>query len=217
MARLILVRHARTAETGLKLSGRIKGIPLSPAGRKEAAALADALSAVQISGIASSPMQRCLETAEAVRSMRGPSVKSRPDIVGDWSGKELRALMKDPLWNTVQRQPSAMVFPNGESLRAASARAIEAIREIDARFSDDETWLCASHGDIIKAIVADALGTPLDLFQRIAIDPASITVIRYSGERPTVVRVNLSAEGAAAGLVEKTKRPSLLGRLRGEG
>ena len=77
--------------------------------------------------------------------------------------------------------------------------------------------LCASHGDIIKAIVADALGTPLDLFQRIAIDPASITVIRYSGERPTVVRVNLSAEGAAAGLVDKPKRPSLLGRLRGEG
>uniref|UniRef100_UPI00404A1B0A DUF3090 family protein n=1 Tax=Candidatus Limnocylindrus sp. TaxID=2802978 RepID=UPI00404A1B0A len=170
MARLILVRHARTAETGIKLSGRIKGIPLSPAGRKEAAALAEALSAVQIAGIASSPMQRCLETAEAVRSMRGPSVKSRPDIVvderlteveyGDWSGQELRKLMKDPLWSTVQRQPSAMVFPNGESLRAASARAVEAIREIDARFSDDETWLCASHGDIIKAIVADALGTP---------------------------------------------------------
>jgi broad specificity phosphatase PhoE len=226
MARLILVRHARTAETGIKLSGRIKGIPLSPAGRKEAAALAEALSAVQIAGIASSPMQRCLETAEAVRSMRGPSVKSRPDIVvderlteveyGDWSGKELRKLMKDPLWSTVQRQPSAMLFPNGESLRAASARAVEAIREIDARFSDDETWLCASHGDIIKAIVADALGTPLDLFQRIAIDPASITVIRYSGERPTVVRVNLSAEGAATGLVEKAAKPSLLRRLRGD-
>ena len=178
MARLILVRHARTAETGITLSGRIKGIPLSPEGRREAAALADALGGVQIAGIHSSPMQRCLETAEAVRSTRGPSVKARPEVsvderlnevdYGEWSGRELRTLAKEPLWATVQRQPSAVTFPGGESLRAAAARAVEAVREIDARYRDRETWLCASHGDIIKAIVADALGIPLDLFQRIA-------------------------------------------------
>lgn len=226
MARLILVRHARTAETGIKLSGRIKGIPLSPDGRRESAALAEALGGVQIAGIHSSPMQRCLETAEAVRSTRGPSVKARPEVsvderlnevdYGEWSGRELRTLAKEPLWATVQRQPSAVTFPGGESLRAAAARAVEAVREIDARYRDRETWLCTSHGDIIKAIVADALGIPLDLFQRIAVDPASITVIRYGGERPALLRLNLSAEGPAAGLAEAKGRTSLLGRLRGE-
>ena len=225
MARLILVRHARTAETGIKLSGRLKGIPLSPDGRREAAALADALGGVQIAGIHSSPMQRCLETAEAVRSTRGPSVKARPEVsvderlnevdYGEWSGRDLRTLAKEPLWATVQRQPSAVTFPGGESLRAAAARAVEAVREIDARYRESETWLCASHGDIIKAIVADALGIPLDLFQRIAVDPASITVIRYGGERPALLRLNLSADGPAAGLAEVKGRTSLLGRLRG--
>jgi len=227
VATLVLIRHARTAETGSLLSGRREGIPLSPAGRSEAKLLAERLAGVRFAGIFSSPMQRCRETAEAIRSTRGPNVPARPDTqiedrltevdYGGWTGKELKVLAKDPLWKTVQRQPSAMQFPEGESLRAAATRATEAIRDLDATFKDEDVWLAVSHGDIIKAIVADALGTPLDLFQRIAIDPASITVIRYSGERPTVVRVNLSAEGAAAGLVDKPKRPSLLGRLRGEG
>ncbi len=225
MATLILVRHARTAETGSVLSGRTKGIPLSAEGVREAKLLAERLSSVPLAGIVSSPMQRCIETVDAVRSTRAANVPARPNIeiderltevdYGKWTGKQLRTLAKDPLWSTVQRQPSAMRFPDGESLRAAATRASEAIREWNARFKDDEIWLAASHGDIIKAIVSEATGAPLDLFQRIAVDPASITVIRFGSERPTVVRLNESAAGIEALFAPRERRRSLLGRLRG--
>ena len=133
---------------------------------------------------------------------------------GAWSGRELKALAKESLWGTVQRQPSAMHFPGGESLAAAAARGVAAARERSSALEDDEVWLAASHGDVIKAIVADALGTPLDLFQRISIDPASITVIRYGGERPTVVRVNDSGTPLAT-LLSARPKGSLLDRIRG--
>ena len=225
MATLILVRHARTAETSSVLSGRTKGIPLSAEGVREAKLLAERLSSVPLAGIVSSPMQRCIETVDAVRSTRAANVPARPNVeiderltevdYGKWTGKQLRTLAKDPLWSTVQRQPSAMRFPEGESLRAAATRASEAIREWNARFKDDEIWLAASHGDIIKAIVSEATGAPLDLFQRIAVDPASITVIRFGSERPTVVRLNESAAGIEALFAPRERRRSLLGRLRG--
>jgi probable phosphoglycerate mutase len=226
VATLILVRHARTAETGSLLSGRKAGIPLSKQGVREARALGERLSSIPLAGIISSPMQRCLETVEAIRSTRGTSVSARPSVeieeritevdYGKWTGKELKVLAKDPLWSTVQRQPSAMQFPDGESLRAAATRATEAIREWDARFKDDDVWLAASHGDIIKAIVSEATGAPLDLFQRIAIDPASITVIRFGSERPTILRLNESAAGIESLFAPKEKRRSLFGRLRGD-
>ena len=134
---------------------------------------------------------------------------------GDWSGKELRRLAKEPLWSVVQRQPSAVRFPGGEALQAAAARGVAAIREWDATYDEDDVWLAASHGDIIKAIVADALGTPLDLFQRITIDPASITVIRYGTERPRVLSVNESPSGVGSRFAGRRESRSLFGRLRG--
>ncbi len=162
MATLVLIRHARTAETGSLLSGRREGIPLSPTGRSEAKLLAERLAGVRFAGIFSSPMQRCRETVEAIRSTRGPNVPARPNTqiedrltevdYGGWTGKELKVLAKDPLWTTVQRQPSAMQFPEGESLRAAATRATEAIRDLDAGFKDEDVWLAVSHGDIIKAM-----------------------------------------------------------------
>jgi len=225
VATVILVRHARTAETGIKLSGRIPGIPLSLEGRAEAAALGEALSSVRLAGIVTSPIQRCRETVEAIVTGRSATTPSRPTPreeerlsevdYGNWSGKELRHLAKDPLWSVVQRQPSAMQFPKGEALQVAAARGAAAIREWDARFKEDDIWLAASHGDIIKAIVADALGTPLDLFQRITIDPASITVIRYGKERPRVLSVNETPAGGGSRLAPKHETRSLLGRLRG--
>ena len=224
MSTLVLVRHASTAETGRSLSGRLPGIPLSERGREEARALADRLSGVAFTHIASSPMERCLETLEPILRTRTAGVAARPQVeiderltevdYGSWSGRELKALAKEPLWSTVQRQPSAVHFPRGESLAAAAARGVAAARERSSALEDDEVWLAASHGDVIKAIVADALGTPLDLFQRISIDPASITVIRYGGERPTVVRLNDSGAPLAAVLSGRS-RGSLLDRLRG--
>jgi probable phosphomutase (TIGR03848 family) len=170
-------------------------------------------------------MQRCRETVEAIRSTRGPNVPARPDTqiedrltevdYGGWTGKELKVLAKDPLWTTVQRQPSAMQFPEGESLRAAATRATEAIRDLDAAFKDEDVWLAVSHGDIIKAIVSDASGAPLDLFQRIVIDPASISVIKFGGERPAILRLNESAAGIASLFAPRERRHSLIGRLLG--
>jgi probable phosphomutase (TIGR03848 family) len=169
-------------------------------------------------------MERCLETLEPILRTRTAGVAARPQVeiderltevdYGSWSGRELKALAKEPLWSTVQRQPSAVHFPRGESLAAAAARGVAAARERSSALEDDEVWLAASHGDVIKAIVADALGTPLDLFQRISIDPASITVIRYGGERPTVVRVNDSGTPLAT-LLSARPKGSLLDRIRG--
>ena len=224
MSTLVLVRHASTAETGRSLSGRLPGIPLSEQGREEARVLAERLSGVAFTRIASSPIQRCLETLEPILRTRTAGVAARPEIeiderltevdYGDWSGRELKSLVKEPLWATVQRQPSAMRFPKGEALSAAAARGVAAVRERSAALDGDDVWLAASHGDLIKAIVADALGTPLDLFQRISIDPASITVIRHGGERPTVVRVNDSGTPLAA-LLSARQKGSLLDRIRG--
>lgn len=224
MATLVLIRHASTAETGRSLSGRIPGIPLSDKGREEARALAARLAEVAFARIISSPIQRCIETLEPILATRTAGVAARPEIeiderlaevdYGDWSGRELKLLAKEPLWATVQRQPSAMQFPGGEALAAAAARGIAAVRAHAATADAGDIMLAASHGDLIKAIVADALGTPLDLFQRISIDPASITVIRYGDERPTVVRVNDSAASLGA-LLESRRTGSLLDRIRG--
>ena len=113
---------------------------------------------------------------------------------GAWEGQPLKKLAKDPLWRTVQHHPSAVTFPGGEAMSAMSARAVAAVRDWDARVTathgPDALWLACSHGDVIKSIVADALGTHLDLFQRIAIDPASLTVIRYTPLRPFLLRAN---------------------------
>jgi len=224
MSTLVLIRHARTAETGRTLSGRLPGIPLSEKGREEARLLGERLSGVAFTRIASSPIQRCLETLEPILRTRTTGVAARPEVeiderlievdYGAWSGRELKTLAKDPLWTTVQRQPSAMHFPKGEALAAAAARGVAAVRERSAALGGDDVWLAASHGDVIKAIVADALGTPLDLFQRISIDPASITVIRYGGERPTVVRVNDSGTPLST-LLSSQRHGSLLDRIRG--
>lgn len=224
MATLVLIRHASTAETGRSLSGRIPGIPLSDKGREEARALAARLAEVAFARIISSPIQRCIETLGPILATRTAGVAARPEIeiderlaevdYGDWSGRELKLLAKEPLWATVQRQPSAMQFPGGEALAAAAARGIAAVRAHAAMADAGDVMLAASHGDLIKAIVADALGTPLDLFQRISIDPASITVIRYGDERPTVVRVNDSAAPLST-LLEARRAGSLLDRIRG--
>ena len=113
---------------------------------------------------------------------------------GDWEGRQLKDLAKEPLWQVVQQHPSAAVFPNGEAMSDMSARAVAAVRrwddKISAEHGPDALWLACSHGDVIKAVIADALGMHLDQFQRIVADPASISVIRYTPVRPFVVRVN---------------------------
>jgi len=193
---VLLLRHGLTAMTGPVLAGRTPGVHLDDRGRTQAAAAAVRLSGVTLSAIVSSPLERCQETAAAVAQSTGVAIETEPRLVecgyGDWTGQELKKLAKDPLWKVVQAHPSAVTFPGpeGESLRGAQARAVDAVRWWNTKLGPDATWLACSHADIIKSIVADALGMHLDEFQRIVIDPCSITVIRYTDLRPFVVRAN---------------------------
>jgi len=195
MTTVLLVRHGVTDanKTGV-LAGWSPGVHLADKGREQAAALAPRLANVPVAAVVSSPLERCVETAEALVKDRDLAVETDDGLgeckYGDWTGQELKKLAKDPLWKVVQAHPSAVTFPGGESLRDTQARAVDAIRRINERLGPDATWIAVSHGDVIKAILADALGLHLDLFQRIQADPCSLSVVRYTTLRPFVVRMN---------------------------
>ncbi len=206
MTTVLLVRHGLTsANTGGTLAGWTPGVHLAPKGEEQVRALAARLAAVPVAGIVSSPLERCQETAAALGDGRDKLVIDTDERLGechygDWQGQALKTLAKDPLWKVVQAHPSAAQFPGGEALRDTQARAVTAIREHNARLGDDATWIAVSHGDVIKAILADALGLHLDEFQRIVVDPASVSVVTYTPLRPFVVRMN-DTGGDVAGLI----------------
>jgi probable phosphomutase (TIGR03848 family) len=166
--------------------------------------------------VVTSPLERCVQTAETLTKERD-GLEAIPDErigecrYGDWTGRSLKELAKEPLWKVVQQHPSAVVFPgpDGEALAHTQARAVAAIREWDARIAaehgPDAVWVACSHGDVIKAVLADALGMHLDLFQRIVVDPCSLSVVRYTETRPFVVRVN-DVGGDVGGLAPPKKR-----------
>ncbi|GAA4152745.1 MSMEG_4193 family putative phosphomutase [Actinomadura keratinilytica] len=208
MTTLLLVRHGLTALTGPVLAGWTPEVHLDERGRGQARALAGRLAPVPLAAVVSSPLERCLETAEAIASGRaGPAGKIEADErfgevrYGDWTGRPLKELAEEPLWRVVQAHPSAARFPgeDGESLAAAQHRAVAAVRDWNARIAAEHgphaAYAVCSHGDIIKAVVADALGLHLDQFQRIQVAPASLTVIRYTELRPFVVRLNDTGGG----------------------
>jgi probable phosphomutase (TIGR03848 family) len=201
MPTVILVRHGRsTANAGGVLAGWSPGVALDDTGRAQATALAARLAALPLAAVVCSPLQRCQETV-------GPLLGTRPELplhtdervgechYGDWTGRKIGELAEEPMWATVQRHPSAAVFPGeeGESLRAMQARAVDAVRDwndrIEAEHGPDALFLVCSHGDVIKALAADALGMHLDLFQRISTDPCSVTVVRYTPHRPFLLRL----------------------------
>lgn len=207
MPTLILVRHGRsTANTSGVLAGRTPGVSLDGRGAEQAAALPGRLSALSLAAAVSSPLQRCRETLQ-------PLLAARPDLAfhtedrisecdyGDWSGRKLAELSDEPLMKVVQQHPSAAAFPGGESMRAMQARAVEAVRDWNARIEEehgeDATYVMCSHGDIIKALVADALGMHLDLFQRVQADPCSVTAIRYTRLRPFLLRLGDTGDFAS--------------------
>jgi probable phosphomutase (TIGR03848 family) len=196
MSTVLLVRHGLTTLTGPVLAGRTPGVHLDERGQKQAAAVAERIAALPLAAVVTSPLDRCVETAEAIRAAQTKPPEWQVDErliecgYGDWTGRPIKELAKDPLWKVVQAQPSAVRFPNGESLPEVAARSVAAIREWDARLGPDAVWVACSHGDVIKAIVADALGLHLDQFQRIVADPCSVSVIRYTSTRPYVVRAN---------------------------
>jgi probable phosphoglycerate mutase len=209
MTTVLLVRHGLTAMTGPVLAGWTPGVHLDDRGLAQAAALAERLRPVPVAAIVSSPLERCQETAAALAAGRDVAVATEDRLgecqYGDWTGQELKKLAKDPLWKVVQAHPSAAEFPGGEALRDTQARAVDAVRAHNKRLGEDATWIAVSHGDVIKAIVADALGLHLDLFQRIQVDPCSVTAIRYTSLRPFVLRMN-DTGGAVTDLVPPKRR-----------
>jgi probable phosphomutase (TIGR03848 family) len=198
---VVLVRHGLTHLTGPVLAGWTPGLHLDERGEKQAAAVAERLRPLPLTAVVSSPLDRCLDTAAAILAGRDIELQVDERLgecrYGDWTGRPLKELGKDPLWKVVQAHPSAVVFPGpeGEALRDTQVRAVAAVRDWNSRLGPDASWLACSHGDVIKAIVADAMGLHLDQFQRIMIDPCSVTVIRYTELRPFVVRVNDTGGG----------------------
>lgn len=195
---VLLVRHGQTPTTGDVLPGRAKGLHLSDKGREQAEAAAARLTATGLTTAAAlyaSPLERTRETAAPIAKALGLKVTPEKGLLecdfGDWTGGKLKALSKLPEWRTVQRYPSGFRFPNGESFTEMQSRITGTVARLCAAHPG-ETIVCVSHADPIKAAVADALGTHLDLFQRIVISPCSITTIVYGASGPTVLGVNVT-------------------------
>jgi len=212
VATVLLLRHGRTTSNATgELAGR-RPVELDETGRAQVARAGERLRALPLAAVVTSPLLRCRQTVEL----------ALPDAVavadeglteggyGDWEGQPLKKLAKDPLWPVVQLHPSAAVFPNGEGMAAMAARAVDAVRRWDARMTaehgPESLWLACSHGDVLKAIVADAMGLHLDQFQRIVIDPASVSVVTYTALRPFVGRVNDTGGAVDALVPAKRKR-----------
>ncbi|WP_066522571.1 MSMEG_4193 family putative phosphomutase [Curtobacterium ammoniigenes] len=201
MGTVILVRHGRTsANASGILAGRAGGVRLDEVGVQQADRVAERIAAIPLAGIVSSPLGRCRDTARRIaRSQREPAAVSIDRALtecdyGSWQGRPLRELTSEPLWPTIQRQPSAVTFPGGESMASMQLRAVSAIRRLDAAFEakagPHAVWVAVSHGDIIKSILADALGMHLDLFQRIMVGPASASIVHYGATQPDVLAMN---------------------------
>jgi len=208
---VILLRHGRsTANVSGVLAGRSTGVGLDDHGRAQAEKLVDRLAELPLAAVVTSPLQRCQETVAPLLAARGLEATVEDDLsevdYGDWTGRKLGELGKEDLWKVVQAHPSAAVFPGGEGLAAMQCRAVAAIRRQDRRIAEEfgpsAVWVACSHGDPIKSIVADALASHLDNFQRIVVDNCSMSVITYTPTRPFVARVN-DVGGDVASLIPK--------------
>lgn len=211
MATVLLVRHGRTpANAAGILAGRSPGVELDEVGREQAGALGERLAAVPLSAVVSSPLRRCRQTARGLIEARPEPMPVSIDAglieceYGEWTGRSLKELSREKLWQTVQQQPSAVRFPGGEVLTQMAARAVACVRTWDGRVAvehgDAAVWVAVTHGDVIKAVLGDALGTHLDMFQRILVNPASVSAIRYTAKRPYVLAMNSSAADLTAWL-----------------
>jgi len=208
---VLLVRHGRTPTTGSVLPGRAKGLHLSDEGRAQAEAVAERITAlhdartsakrgVGVTAVYASPLERTRETAAPIAKALGLRTATRKGLLecdfGDWTGRELKELAKLPEWRTVQRTPSAFRFPGGESFGEMQARIVDAVNELVAAHPG-QVVVAVSHADPIKAAVASALGTPLDLFQRIVIGQCAVSAILYGSHGPTVLAVNHTGDLAS--------------------
>jgi probable phosphomutase (TIGR03848 family) len=208
---LLLVRHGATATTGTELPGRASGLHLSDAGRAQAEAVAARIAAPgstngrrkrrSVTAVYSSPLERTRETAAPIADALGRQVQVDDGLleldIGDWTGLDLKAARKRPEWSTIQRYPSGFTFPGGESFVDMQARIVACVERLRSAHPG-ETIVAVSHADPIRAAVAHAMGTHLDLFQRVVISPCSLTAIVYGPGGPIVLTVNSGVDAAAA-------------------
>lgn len=197
MTTVILIRHGRTsANADGVLAGWAPGVFLDADGEQQARLLGERLAPFELAALITSPLDRAVQTADAIATRHHREVARHVDDrvaecrYGDWEGKSLAALAEHALWPAVQAHPASVRFPGGESMTQMQHRAVAAIRDWNERLGEDAIYGVVSHGDVIKAILADALGMHLDGFQRIQVDPGSVSVIRYTPMRPFVARVN---------------------------
>ncbi|MCF8555103.1 MAG: MSMEG_4193 family putative phosphomutase [Candidatus Nanopelagicales bacterium] len=224
MGTLLLIRHGRTDAnaTGV-LAGRTPGVALDEVGRTSTQALAKRLEGVNIARVVSSPLERTRETAQILFQDR-QDVEIEDRLLecdyGDWQGAKLSELAVNELWPIVQQRPDEMIFPNGESMNEMSSRASTAAREWDAKLTsehgDKVVWVAVSHGDIIKAICADAMGLPLRKFQSLLIEPASVSVIHYSESGSAVSKLNDTGSEWLTKLNEEAIKTPMLGGESGK-
>lgn len=189
---LLLVRHAVTAATGTRLSGWLPGIHLSEEGIKQAEAVAARLASLPVKAIYSSPLERCLETAELIAAHHRPDVVTVPDLgeirYGDWQGRSFKALYRTKGWVELMQRPADFRFPNGETIREAQTRGVNAVEALRPRHKSDLV-VVASHADVIRLITAAYLGLGLDLYQRMSIAPASVTALLLGDRIPRLIKL----------------------------
>lgn len=195
MSTLLLIRHAQSeANAQGVLAGRLPGYPLSDLGREQASGLAERLESVPLKVLYTSPIQRCQETAEQIAAPHGlvPVVEDQLTECdyGEWSGHKLTDLTDKPEWSTVQRVPSEAGFPGGERLKGMSDRAVDTVqrlrRAVTEAHGQQAVWGLCSHGDVIKSVIAHFTGVHFDLFQRLAISTASVSILTWHGDSPSL-------------------------------
>lgn len=199
---VLFVRHGQTPTTGKVLPGRARGLHLAEAGHAQAAAVAERIAALQtdkrrVAAVYASPLERTQETAAPIAKALGLRIRRNQGLLeadfGEWTGAELKKLYKLPEWRTVQRNPSGFRFPGGESFTEMQARITGAVDRLRAAHPG-ETIVAVSHADPIKAAVAHAMGTHLDLFQRIVVSPCSVSAVLYGVDGPVVLAVNSTGD-----------------------
>jgi probable phosphomutase (TIGR03848 family) len=187
------VRHGLTEHTGHKLSGWLPGVHLSEEGLAQVQEVAGRLANVPFKAIYSSPIERTMETARAIAEHHDLDVEIAPAIgevrYGKWTNRSFKALTRTKLWTTLQKYPSAARFPDGETLRAVQARAVDEVEALRLKHPK-KTVCCVTHADVIRLVAAHYLGIHIDLFQRISVAPASVTVVAISDEGPRVLALN---------------------------
>ena len=191
---ILMVRHGRTPTTGKVLPGRAAGLHLADSGKAEAEAVAKRIGEIKgVSAVYASPLERARETAAPIGKILDKKIIINKGLLecdfGKWTGKELGKLMKLPEWSTVQRAPSTFRFPNGESFTEMQTRMVSTLDDL-RKAHPGGIVICVSHADPIKAAVAHAMGTHLDLFQRIVISTCSVSAVSYSAHGPVVLTVN---------------------------